>query len=158
MLKQLLEKTVRVSLLILLLPMAIVAQGTVGGAAARESNGRLRLVVTGGDESKPVKGADVLVRWQTGDRVLHETTKTNSQGVANISSVRHGTIVIQITALGWKTAGRQQDFRDESPIVIHLEQEQRPEPTERPTPRNRSWMRFRPGEKMLLLRNGDQDC
>jgi hypothetical protein len=134
MTKQLIEKIFRVSLLILLLPMATFAQGTVGGAPTRETNGRLRLVVTGGDESKPVKGADVLIRWQTGDRVLHETTKTNSQGVANISSVRHGAIVIQVTALGWKTAGRQQDFRDESPIVIHLEPEQRPTPSESPTP------------------------
>ena len=134
MIKQLLEKTLSISLLILSLSVVIVAQDIVGGGTARrETRGRLQVIVTGGGESKPVNGADVLVRWQTGDKLFEESTKTDSQGVANISSVPHGTILVQITALGWKTSGLQFDFKNESPIPVHLEQEQKEPHETRPT-------------------------
>ncbi|HUS10509.1 MAG TPA: carboxypeptidase-like regulatory domain-containing protein [Pyrinomonadaceae bacterium] len=100
----------------------------------KEKKAMLHVVVTGGDKTRPVNGADVTVR--SGDGAFAENTNTNVQGAATVSNVPFGSIVIQITAQGWKTHGRHIDFKEEKFIQVNLESNQTvPAPEPSPTPR-----------------------
>ena len=123
---------VPICLILLFLPAASFSQDPL--RIVKEKKGRLHLVVTGGDKAIPVSGADVTVR--TGDGEFAENTNTDAQGAANMSSVPFGTIVVQVVAMGWKTSGREYDFKEGTSIQVKLEPDQKeraPEPT--PTPR-----------------------
>ncbi len=102
--------------------------------ANKDKKAMLHLFVTGGDKAKPVDGADVIVR--SGDGAFAENTNTNAQGAASVSNVPFGSIMVQVIAPGWKTSGRQFDFKKEEVIQVNLESDQKekaPEPS--PTPR-----------------------
>lgn len=122
-----------ICLMLLFLPAASFSQDTAAPRPARERKGRLRLVVTGG--SNPLKGADVIVR--SGDGEFSENTNTNAQGAANMANVPFGLIIVQVTAQGWKTSGRQYEFKEGGSIQVNLERDQRerlPEASPTPTP------------------------
>ena len=128
---QLHVRSLSVLLVILLLPVMLFSQDLAG---PNEKKGTLRIVVTGTGNTKPVNGADVIVR--SGDGDFEESTKTDSEGHASIAKVPRGDLVIQVVALGWKTWGGQRKFKDDKPISISLEQDQKAQPSENPSPSN----------------------
>jgi Carboxypeptidase regulatory-like domain len=120
-------------LILLLLPATSSSQEMSAPKPPRERKGRLHLTVTGGDRSKPVSGADVIVR--SGDGGFSEITNTNSQGAANLANVPFGLIRVQIAAQGWKTSGGQYEFKEGRSIQVNLEREQQERPRDpSPTP------------------------
>lgn len=123
---------------IVLVVLLLVLPGTVSSQDPpkpnREKKAMLHVVVTGGNNAKPVGGADVIVR--SGDGEFAEITSTNAQGAARLSNVPFGSIMVRVAAQGWKTSGRQLDFQKEGSIEVKLESEQREiVPTPSPTPR-----------------------
>ena len=97
---------------------------------------KLRVVVTGGRQSVPVVGADVLVKSLAEGEAFEDTVPTDSQGVANVSEVPLGTVLIQVTALGWTTSTGQYELnKKEQTIPIQLKEvEEKPTPTPTPPP------------------------
>jgi hypothetical protein len=122
-------RTYCIALAILLLPMSLTSQDLSGH---KDKKGTLRVLVTGKENTKPVNGADVIVRAK--DEGFEESTKTDSQGAASIASVPRGNVLIQIVASGWKTWGGQVGFKDDKPIQITLEKDGPILPPESPTP------------------------
>lgn len=128
---QQLKKSLCVLIVILLLPVTFLSQDL---PKPKEKKGTLRIVVTGNGSAKPVNGADVIVRSNDGE--FEESTKTDSEGHANIAKVPRGNLVIQVVALGWKTWGGQHIFKDDKPIPISLVQDQGAQPSGSPRPSN----------------------
>lgn len=122
-------RTLCILVVILFLPVSFLSQDL---STQKEKKGRLRIVVIGNGNTKPISGADVIVR--SGDGEFEDSTKTDSQGLANIGSVPHGNLKIQILAMGWRTWGGQVDFKDDKPIQVTLEKEQTEGPSPSPTP------------------------
>lgn len=126
--KQNFARTFCIVLAILFMPAYLPSQEVSGH---KEKKGRLRIMVTSKGNTKPVSGADVIVRAK--DEDFEVSTRTDSQGNASVGSVPRGSLLIQIIASGWKTWGGQVDFKDDTPIKITLEKDQ-PAPSESPTP------------------------
>jgi Carboxypeptidase regulatory-like domain len=100
--------------------------------APREQKGRLRVTVTSTENNEPIAGADVSVRLPDGS--FEDSTKTDSQGVANIANVPYGNLVIQTYARGYKNWGGHVDFKNEKLVPVKLEPNEKPKPTPTPTP------------------------
>ena len=119
-------------LLLLVLPAASSSQNLL--RPNKDKKGMLHVVVTGGDQAKPINGADVAVR--SGDGQFLENTNTNAQGAASMSNVPFGVIVVQVAAMGWKTSGSQYDFKEGISIQVKLEADHPATPPQpSPTPR-----------------------
>jgi hypothetical protein len=127
--------SVKTSLLIvssLILAVAIVAHGQEKGAGAKTDadsgpkDVRLTIVVTGGEDKKPVDGASVYVRYveehKLGkDKKIEMNLKTNQSGVCHVPVIPPGKFVIQVIADGWKTFGEYYDIKQtEQTINISL--------------------------------------
>ena len=70
----------------------------------------LTIVVTGGDEKKPVDSASVYVRFVeerklAKDKKIEMNLKTNQSGVCHVPEIPQGKFTIQVIAEGWKTYG-----------------------------------------------------
>lgn len=71
----------------------------------------LRVEVVAGEKDEPVESASVYVKY-TRERTLAKdekvemNTKTNRTGIAVLSGVPRGKVVIQVIAPGWKTFGQ----------------------------------------------------
>jgi hypothetical protein len=121
---------VLVFLILLVLPSTGSSQDPL--KPNKEKKAVLHVVVTGGNKANPVNGADITVR--SSDGAFAENTNTNAQGSAIVSNVPFGSIVIQVTAQGWKTQGRQIDFKEEKFIQVNLESNQTTPPPPQPSP------------------------
>jgi hypothetical protein len=71
---------------------------------------KLTIVVTGGEEKKPVDSASVYVKFIEErkifkDKHIEMNLKTNLSGVTHAPEIPAGKILIQIIAPGWKTFG-----------------------------------------------------
>jgi hypothetical protein len=119
------------SLLFLLLAMAVHAQDKDADAKAKAVNAdasdvRLTIVVTGGEEKKPVDSASVYVRFVEAhkhgkDKKVEMNLKTNQSGVCHVPVIPPGKFVIQVIADGWKTYGEVYDINQtEQTINISL--------------------------------------
>jgi hypothetical protein len=118
------------SLLILLVATAGHAQDknadakTQPDSAAKDS--RLTIVVTGGEEKKPIDSASVYVRYveehKLGkDKKIEMNLKTNQSGICHVPVIPPGKFVIQVIAEGWKTYGEYYDIgQTEQTININL--------------------------------------
>ncbi|MGZ8843470.1 MAG: hypothetical protein ACXW18_07395 [Pyrinomonadaceae bacterium] len=96
---------------------------------------KLRITVNGkrSGQSRSVEGADILLKANNGN--FEANPSTDSQGIANISQVPFGKVVIQVTAVGWRTFGHTYDLnRREQTITIELKPAAEPTPTPTPTP------------------------
>lgn len=90
---------------------------------------KLKVEVTGGDQSKPVNEASVYVKFVLKDkfREMKDTkyelnVKTNKEGIASVAAVPRGKVTIQIVAPGWKPFGQIYDISDdEQTVKIHLD-------------------------------------
>jgi len=89
--------------------------------------------VAGGNQTGPVVGAQVLVKSDVQDEDFEETLSTDPQGVANVSNVPRGSVLIQVTAQGWISAGMRHELtKKEQTVKIEMTAEEGPSPS--PTP------------------------
>jgi hypothetical protein len=93
----------------------------------KELFSNLRIEVTGGEKSTPVDSASVYVKFNkertlAKDRIIEMNLKTNREGVAKVSAVPRGKVLIQVIAPGWKTFGQWYDLeQEEHTIRINLQ-------------------------------------
>ncbi len=82
--------------------------------AARSDSGtgavRLTIVVTAGEDKKPVDSASVYVKYVEGrtlakDKKIEMNLKTNQSGICHVPEIARRKILIQVIAPGWKTFG-----------------------------------------------------
>jgi hypothetical protein len=119
-----------VSFLILLIAVAANAQDKNADANAKADSGskdvRLTIVVTGGDDKKPIDSASVYVRYveehkHGKDKKIEMNLKTNQSGVCHVPVIPPGKFVVQVIADGWKTYGEYYDVNQtEQTINITL--------------------------------------
>jgi hypothetical protein len=87
---------------------------------------RLTIVVTAGEDKKPVDSASVYVRFVEGrklrkDKKIEMNLKTNVEGVCHSPEIPQGKILIQVIAPGWKTFGEYYEVNEpERTIQIEL--------------------------------------
>jgi hypothetical protein len=87
---------------------------------------RLTIVVTGGEDKKPIDSASVYVRYveehkHGKDKKIEMNLKTNQSGVCHVPVIPPGKFVVQVIADGWKTYGEYYDVNQtEQTINITL--------------------------------------
>jgi hypothetical protein len=117
---------------LLVLLIAIAASGqdknpdAKGKADSDAKDVRLTIVVTAGEDKKPVDSASVYVRYveerKIGkDKKIEMNLKTNQSGVCHVPVIPPGKFIIQVIADGWKTYGEYYDINQtEQTINITL--------------------------------------
>jgi len=113
----------------------------LGVAAVTQATTNLRVVVIGTrkvgghKQTLPIAGAQVLVKSEVPSSQFEETLATDSQGVASVSNVRKGPVLIQVTAQGWPTAGtRTQLTKANETITIEMTAPEAASPSPTPAP------------------------
>jgi len=97
-----------------------------GKSDSGSKNSRLTIVVTGGEEKKPIDSASVYVRYveerKIGkDKKIEMNLKTNQEGVCHVPVIPPGKFLIQVIAEGWKTYGEYYNMSEtEQTINITL--------------------------------------
>jgi len=116
----------------LLLLIAVAANGQDKNADAKpkvdsdSKDVRLTIVVTGGEDKKPIDSASVYVRYveehkHGRDKKIEMNLKTNQSGVCHVPVIPPGKFVVQVIADGWKTYGEYYDVNEtEQTININL--------------------------------------
>jgi hypothetical protein len=116
----------------LVLLVAIAARGqdkdadTKAKTDAAPTDVRLTIVVTGGQDKKPVDSASVYIRYveehkHGKDKKIEMNLKTNQAGVCHVPVIPPGKFVVQVIAVGWKTYGEYYDVNQtEQTINIAL--------------------------------------
>jgi len=113
-------KKILLTLSSLVLAFALAAHGqdkgadTKGKTDAASKDSRLTIVVTGGEDKKPVDSASVYVKYveerKLGkDKKIEMNLKTNLSGVCHVPVIPPGKFLIQVIAPGWKTFGEYYD-------------------------------------------------
>jgi len=106
------------AVLVLLITNAVSGQGKNADSKAKADSQakdvRLTIVVTGGEDKKPVDSASVYVRYveehKIGkDKKIEMNLKTNQSGVCHVPVIPPGKFIIQVIAEGWKTYGEYYD-------------------------------------------------
>ena len=92
-------------------------------SAAKDS--RLTIIVTGGEDKKPVDSASVYVKFveerkYAKDKKIEMNLKTNVSGVCHVPVLPPGKFLIQVVAPGWKTFGEYYDI-GQTEQTIHIE-------------------------------------
>jgi hypothetical protein len=118
------------ALLFLFVSMAASAQDkdgdTKGKGDTASPDVKLTIVVTGGEDKKPIDSASVYVRYveehkHARDKKIEMNLKTNQSGICHVPVVPPGKFVVQVIADGWKTYGQYYDFsQTEQTITINL--------------------------------------
>ena len=119
-----------VSFLILLTAMVVHGQDKDAAAKAKtdaaSTDVRLTIVVTGGEDKKPIDSASVYIRYveehkHGKDKKIEMNLKTNQSGICHVPVIPPGKFVIQVIAEGWKTYGEYYDVNQtEQTINIML--------------------------------------
>ena len=117
-----------VSFLVLL--VALAAHGQDKDATAKPDSSpkdvKLTIVVTGGEDKKPVDSASVYVRFveehkHGRDKKIEMNLKTNQSGICHVPVIPPGNFLVQVIADGWKTYGEYYDVNQtEQTININL--------------------------------------
>ncbi len=117
------------SSLILCLTLGLHAQDksvdTKGKADSPSKDSRLTIVVTGGEDKKPVDSASVYVKYveerkYLKDKKIEMNLKTNMSGVCHVPIFPPGKFLVQVIAEGWKTFGEYYDST-QTEQTIHVE-------------------------------------
>jgi hypothetical protein len=118
------------ALLVLLIAIAASAQDKGADSGAKADAGskdvRLTIVVTGGEDKKPIDSASVYVRYveehkHGKDKKIEMNLKTNQSGVCHVPVIPPGKFIVQVIAEGWKTYGEYYDIgQTEQTINISL--------------------------------------
>jgi hypothetical protein len=104
--------------LILLIAAAAMGQDKGADAGAKTDadtkDARLTIVVTGGEDKKPIDSASVYIRYveehkHGKDKKIEMNLKTNQSGVCHVPVIPPGKFVVQVIAEGWKTYGEYYD-------------------------------------------------
>ena len=104
--------------LLLLIAVAASAQDKGADSSAKADSGsndaRLTIVVTGGEDKKPIDSASVYVRYveehkHGKDKKIEMNLKTNQSGVCHVPVIPPGKFIVQVIADGWKTYGEYYD-------------------------------------------------
>ena len=107
------------SVFFLLLAVGARAQDKDSDAKGKSDSGvqnvKLTIVVTGGEEKKPIDGASVYVRYVEErkirkDKKIEMNLKTNQQGMCHVPVIPPGKFLVQVIAEGWKTYGEYYDM------------------------------------------------
>ncbi len=116
--------------LLLLIAVAASAQDKGADSSAKADAGskdvRLTIVVTGGEDKKPIDSASVYVRYveehkHGKDKKIEMNLKTNQSGVCHVPVIPPGKFIVQVIADGWKTYGEYYDINQtEQTINISL--------------------------------------
>lgn len=126
------SKTLPRAVAFLILLIAIAAHGqekaTDSSAKADSSSKdvRLTIVITGGEDKKPIDSASVYVRFveehkHGKDKKIEMNLKTNQSGVCHVPVIPPGKFLVQVIAEGWKTYGEYYDINQtEQTINITL--------------------------------------
>ena len=98
--------------------------GSKGKSDPGAQSARLTIVVTGGEEKKPVENASVYVKYveerKIGkDKKIEMNIKTNQEGVCHAPVIPPGKFLIQVVAEGWKTFGEYYDV-SQAEQTIHI--------------------------------------
>ena len=99
---------------------------TNGKSDTGSKDSRLTIVVTGGEDKKPVDSASVYVRYveehkHGKDKKIEMNVKTNQSGVCHVPVLPPGKFLVQVIAEGWKTYGEYYDINQtEQTINITL--------------------------------------
>ena len=119
-----------VPFLILFIAIAANGQEKPTDPSAKVDSGskdvRLTIVVTGGEDKKPIDSASVYVRFveehkHGKDKKIEMNLKTNQSGVCHVPVIPPGKFVVQVIAEGWKTYGEYYDVNQaEQTININL--------------------------------------
>lgn len=119
-----------VSCLILLIAAVAHGQDKDADAKAKVDSDakdvRLTIIVTGGEEKKPVDSASVYIRYveehkHGKDKKVEMNLKTNQEGVCHVPVIPPGKFVVQVIADGWKTYGEYYELnQSEQTINIAL--------------------------------------
>ncbi len=105
--------------LVLLIAVAASAQDKGADPGAKADSGpkdvRLTIVVTGGEDKKPIDSASVYVRYveehkHGKDKKIEMNLKTNQSGVCHVPVIPPGKFIVQVIAEGWKTYGEYYDI------------------------------------------------
>ena len=116
------------SSLVLLLPLAVRGQDKNSNAKGKSDSAsktvHLTIVVTGGDDKKPVENASVYVKFVTErmlakDKKIEMNLKSNLSGVCHVPEIPRGKILIQVIAPGWKTFGEYYEL-DQAEQTINI--------------------------------------
>jgi hypothetical protein len=117
-------------LLVLLISNAAKGQDKNADVKAKADSdakdARLTIVVTGGEDKKPIDSASVYVRYveehkHGKDKKIEMNLKTNQSGVCHVPVIPPGKFVVQVIADGWKTYGEYYDVsQTEQTININL--------------------------------------
>jgi len=116
------------SSLVLLLPLGVGGQDkntdAKGKSDAASETVHLTIVVTGGDDKKPVDSASVYVKYVTErklskDKKIEMNLKSNLSGVCHVPEIPRGKILIQVIAPGWKTFGEYYEL-DQAEQTINI--------------------------------------
>lgn len=119
-----------VSFLILLIAVAASGQDKAADPNAKQDSdakeSRLTIVVTGGEDKKPIDSASVYIRYveehkHGRDKKIEMNLKTNQSGVCHVPVIPPGKFIVQVIADGWKTYGEYYDIsQTEQTINITL--------------------------------------
>jgi hypothetical protein len=122
--------TSAVCFLFLLVAIAVRGQDKPADPNAKTDSGstdvRLTIIVTGGEEKKPVDSASVYIRYveehkHGRDKKIEMNLKTNQSGVCHVPLIPPGKFVVQVIAEGWKTYGEYYEInQSEQTINISL--------------------------------------
>jgi hypothetical protein len=126
------SKKIAALLSLLALTCALVVHGQekapdAGGKTAIASkDSSLTIIVTGGEDKKPVDSASVYVKFveehkHFRDKKIEMNLKTNLSGLCHVPVIPPGKFLIQVIAPGWKTFGEYYDIKQtEQTINIEL--------------------------------------
>jgi hypothetical protein len=78
---------------------------------------KLQIEVTAGDPPDRIDRAAVLVRSEEGSARFTKETKMNKQGVANVSQVPQGKLVIQVVAKRCDTFGNEYTLTEDNQTI-----------------------------------------
>ena len=119
-----------ISFLVLLVAVAANGQDKSAYAQSKADSEakdvRLTIIVTGGEDKKPIDSASVYVRYveehkHGKDKKVEMNLKTNQSGVCHVPVIPPGRFVVQVIADGWKTYGEYYDINQtEQTINITL--------------------------------------
>jgi len=77
----------------------------------------LQIEVTAGDPPNSIDRAAVRVRSEEGGASFTKEIKTNRQGVASVSQVPKGKLVIQVVAKRWDTFGDEYTLTEDNQTI-----------------------------------------
>ena len=96
-----------------------------GKSATASKNASLTILVTSGEDKKPVDSASVYVKFVeerklSRDKKIEMNLKTNLSGICHVPVIPPGKFLIQVIAPGWKTFGEYYDI-NQTEQTIHIE-------------------------------------